>query len=53
MLRTAKSCGSGTSTLVSSLAEAKSARPGADLAVNPQGDGGKKARFTGKSTKQL
>jgi hypothetical protein len=48
-LRTVKSCGSGTSTLVSSLAEAKSARPGADFAVNPKGDGGKKARSPGRA----
>src|SRR5450755_1167250 len=47
--RTVKSCGSGTSTLVSSLLEAKSAQPGADFAVNPKGDGGKKARSPGRA----
>ena len=42
--RTAKSCGPGAPMLASSLAEMHSAQPGLKWIVNPQGDGGKKAR---------
>jgi hypothetical protein len=46
-MRTAKSCGPDTPTLVSSLAEAKSAQPGADQPY-PLDDGGKKAGRRGE-----
>src|SRR4029079_2993693 len=48
LLRTAKSCGPDASTLASSFAEAKSARPGADQ-PDSQDDGDKKARSPGRS----
>jgi hypothetical protein len=47
-----KSCGPDTSTLVSSLAEAKSAQPGADQPY-PPGDGGKRARSPGRARSKL
>ena len=46
--RTVKSCGPDASTLASSLAEAKSARPGADQPY-PRDDGDNKARSPGRS----
>src|SRR3954453_18822565 len=48
LVRTAKSCGPDASTLASSLAEAKSARPGADQPY-PKDDGDNKARSPGRS----
>src|ERR1700692_3887989 len=51
-MRTAKSCGPDISTLVSSLAEAKSALPGADQPY-PWGDGGKQARSPGRARNRL
>src|ERR1700692_331795 len=51
-MRTAKSCGPDISTLVSSLAEAKSALPGADQPY-PWGDGGKQARSPGRARSSL
>ena len=48
-MRTAKSCGPDTPTLVSSLAEAKSAQPGADQPY-PQMTVAKKP-ITGESTR--
>src|SRR5436190_9031238 len=48
LLRTAKSCGPDASTLASSLAEAKSARPGADQPYS-RDDGDNKARSPGRS----
>src|SRR3954453_737661 len=48
LVRTVKSCGPDASTLASSLAEAKSARPGADQPY-PKDDGDNKARSPGRS----
>ena len=47
--RTAKSCGPGAPMLASSLAEMHPAQPGSRWIVNPQGDGGKKARSPGRA----
>jgi hypothetical protein len=47
--RTAKSCGPGAPMLASSLAEMHPAQPGLRCIVNPQGDGGKKARSPGRA----
>jgi hypothetical protein len=47
--RTAKSCGPGAPMLASSLAEMHPAQPGLRCIINPQGDGGKKARSPGRA----
>src|ERR1700687_3568881 len=47
--RTAKSCGPGAPMLASSLAEMHPAQPDLRCIVNPQGDGGKKARSPGRA----
>ena len=47
--RTAKSCGPGAPMLASSLAEMHPAQPGSRWIVNPQDDGGKKARSPGRA----
>src|ERR1700688_1623480 len=52
LTRTVKSCGPDISTLVSSLAEAKSGLPGADQPY-PWGDGGKTARSPGRARNRL
>src|SRR5436309_12750707 len=48
LVRTVKSCGPDASTLASSLAEAKSDRPGADQPYSKD-DGDNKARSPGRS----
>jgi hypothetical protein len=47
--RMAKSCGPDAPTLASSVAEMHPAQPGLRCIVNPQGDGGKKARSPGSN----